>query len=120
MLMGYSKGSALWPAPSSLCCRVPCAEVGLLAVVARAGPQVSGVGVALIADHLLVEAAVRVGVFVGDLGGIDEAIGVLLRLCGSRARAASLVRQWILIRILTRIGVQLLRGTSHSCGKVTE
>ena len=28
VLMGYSKGSALWPAPSSMCWRVPCAERG--------------------------------------------------------------------------------------------
>ncbi len=92
----------------------------LLRVVAGAGAQVRGVGVVFVGCLCFVEAAIGVGVFVGDLGGIDEAIGVLLDLRGSRARAASLVRQGILIRILTRIGVQLLRGTSHSCGKVTE
>lgn len=44
-------------------------EVGLLAVVARAGPQVGGVGVTLVADHVLVQAPVGVGVVVGDLKG---------------------------------------------------
>lgn len=44
-------------------------EVGLLAVVARAGPQVSGVGVTLVADHALVQAPVGVGVVIGDLEG---------------------------------------------------
>ena len=82
VLMGYSKGSALWPAPSSLCCRVPCVEVGLLAVVARAGPQVGGVVVENVADHVLVEAAVRVGVVVGDLKGGDDPVHVLLDLLG--------------------------------------
>lgn len=79
-----------------------------------------GVGVVFVGCLRFVEATVGVGVVIRDLGGIDEAIGVLLDLRGSRARATSLVRQWILIRILTRIGVQLLRGTSHSCGKVAE
>ena len=44
-------------------------KVGLLAVVARARPQVSGVGVTLVADHALVQTPVGVGVVVGDLKG---------------------------------------------------
>lgn len=40
VLMGYSKGSALWPAPSSLCCRVVCAEACQLPALpaAHVGP----------------------------------------------------------------------------------
>ena len=64
----------------------PLAE--LLRVVAGAGAQVGGVDVVRIRELRFVEPAIGVGVVVGDLGGIDEAIGVLADLCGSRARAA--------------------------------
>ena len=59
--------------------RVP---VGLLAVVARAGPQVSGVGVSAVADLVLVQTPVYVGVVVGNLKGRDHTVGVLLDLLG--------------------------------------
>ena len=59
--------------------RVP---VSLLAVVARAGPQVGGVGVSAVADLVLVQAPVYVGVVVGDLKGRDHTVGVLLDLLG--------------------------------------
>ena len=78
----------------------------LLCVVARAGSQVSGIGVVLVRCLRLVEAPIGVGVVIRDLSGIDEPIGVLLDLCRSRARAASLVGQGILVRVLARISVQ--------------
>ena len=87
-------------------------EVGLLAVVARAGPQVSGVGVALIADHLLVEAAVRVGVVVGDLEGGDDPVHVLLDRLGRGFYIRAFSRQGVLVRVLAGIGVDHGTGVS--------
>ena len=73
---GYAVPGILRRAPMP---RVP---VGLLAVVARAGPQVGGVRIFAVADHILVQAPVYVGVVVGDLKGRDHTVGVLLDLLG--------------------------------------
>lgn len=66
----------------------------------------SGIGVVLVGCLRFVEAPIGVGVVIRDLSGIDEPIGILLNLCGSRARSASLVGQGIFVGVLARIGIQ--------------
>ena len=97
---------------------MPRAPVGLLAVVARAGPQVSGVGVSAVADLVLVQAPVYVGVVVGDLKGRDHTVGVLLNLVGRRTGTALLDCQRILIRILAGVRVDHCAGRNTAVTRV--
>lgn len=76
----------------------------------------SGIGVVLVRCLRFVEAPIGVGVVIRDLSGIDEPIGILLNLCGSRARSASLVGQWVFVRVLARIGVE---HSAEVCRTVT-
>ena len=93
-------------------------EVGLLAVVARTGPQVSGVGVAVVADHVLVQAAIRVGVVVGDLKGGDNAVGVLLDLLGRGFWTHALVCERVLVRVLAGVRVDHRAGCDTAVARV--
>ncbi len=86
-------------------------------MVARAGPQVSGVGVALVADHLLVEAAVRVGVVVGDLEGGDDPVHVLLDLLGRGFYIRAFSHQGVLIRVLTGVRIDHGAGVSGAVAR---
>ena len=87
-------------------------------MVARAGPQVSGVGVSAVADLVLVQAPVYVGVVVGDLKGGDHAVGVLLNLVGRRTGAALLGRQRILVRILAGVRIDHRAGRDAAVARV--
>lgn len=93
-------------------------KVGLLAVVARAGPQVGGVGVTLVADHVLVQAPVGVGVVVGDLEGGDHAVGVLLDLLGRRFWTRALVRERIFVRVLAGVRIDHCAGCDAAVARV--
>ena len=93
-------------------------EVGLLAVVARAGPQVGGVGVSAVADHVLVQPQVGVGVVVGDLEGGDNAVGVLLDLVGCGFWTRALVRERVFVRVLAWVGVDHGTGCDAAVARV--
>ena len=95
-----------------MCAPTPNNPIGLLAVVARAGPQVGGVVIKPVAGHALVEAAVRVGVVVGDLKGVDDSVHVLLDLLGRGFYIRAFSHQGVLIRVLT--GVRIDHGAGVS------
>ena len=87
-------------------------------MVARAGPQVSGVGVTLVADHALVQTPVGVGVVVGDLEGGDHAVGVLLDLVGRRTGATLLDCQGVLVGVLAGVRVDHCAGCDAAVARV--
>ena len=78
----------------------------------------SGVGVAVVADLVLVQAPVYVGVVVGDLEGGDNAVGVLLDLVGCGTGAALLDCQRILVRVLARVRIDHRAGCDAAVTRV--
>ena len=69
------------------------------------------------ADHALVEAAVRVGVVVGDLNRVDDPVHVLLDLLGRGFYIRAFSHQGVLVRVLAGIGVDHGAGVSGAVAR---